>query len=159
MTQITFNIHDSTSLIDDGWYERASLMPCRSACGSYCYLDASDTCIGNSNSTGFIVLASSRCLAVRLAKFTLSTLITILFRLFVMQLRLHTNRHQLSIRILTPDFSHACHVTLARVFLQRYMELDTLPFILLLVALIYINESFTNYEYMYTIYMYMFRTK
>ena len=37
-----------------------------------------------------------------------------------------SNSLQLSLRIMTPDFSRACHITLTRVFLQGYMKLDTL---------------------------------
>ena len=44
-----------------------------------------------------------------------------MFILFV-QLRSRTNSRQLSLRIMTPDFSRACHVTLVRVFLQGYIE-------------------------------------
>ena len=42
-------------------------------------------------------------------------------RAFVLFLQLLscTNSCQLSLRIMTPDFSHACHVTLVRVFLCR----------------------------------------
>ena len=52
-----------------------------------------------------------------------------MFILFL-QLLLYTNSCQLSLRIMTPDFSRACHVTLARMFLWGYMKLDTLSSII-----------------------------
>ena len=64
-------------------------------------------------------------LAVRLAQGLAIIIVRRTFILFV-QLRSRTNSRQLLLRIMTPDFSRACHVTLARVFLQGYMKLDTL---------------------------------
>ena len=46
------------------------------------------------------------------------------FTILFVQLSLRINSRQLSLHILTPDFSRACHVTLARVFLWGYMKLE-----------------------------------
>ena len=76
-------------------------------------------------------------LAIVLARCSLghSHRLTYVLHLFV-QWRSRTNNRQLSLRNMTPDFSRACHVTLARVFLHGYMKLDTLS-ILFTLAFMY----------------------